>query len=75
MMRFCASGTAAAPISTPRSPRATITPSHTSMIASRCSIASDFSIFEITRAREPAAWISFLRSSTSSGRRTNDSAT
>ena len=26
-MRFCASGTSAAPISTPRSPRATISPS------------------------------------------------
>ena len=54
MIRFWASGTSAAPISTPRSPRATISPSATATMASRCSIASGFSILAITRWRPPA---------------------
>ena len=47
MIRFWASGTWAAPISTPRSPRATISPSVTATIASSCSTASGFSILAI----------------------------
>src|SRR5438045_1458180 len=65
MIRFCSSGTDAGPISTPRSPRATITPSVSSRIASSASIASDFSIFAITRACEPASSIRRRRSRTS----------
>ena len=53
MIRFCSSGTIAAPISTPRSPRATITASASATISSSASIASAFSIFAITRALEP----------------------
>ena len=54
MIRFCSSGTSAAPISTPRSPRATITASVSASTSSRSSIASAFSIFAITCACEPA---------------------
>ena len=54
MRRFCSIGTSAAPISTPRSPRATMSASATATIASSCSIASGFSIFAITRWRPPA---------------------
>ena len=75
MIRFCRSGTAAGPISTPRSPRATITPSASARISSSTSTASAFSIFAITRAREPASSISLRRSRTSAAERTNDSAT
>ncbi len=75
MMSFCSSGTSGAPISTPRSPRATITASDTWTIASRSSIASAFSILAITRAVDPAAATRSHSSATSSARRTNDSAT
>ena len=51
MIRFCSSGTVAAPISTPRSPRATITPSASVTMSSSASTASAFSIFAITRRR------------------------
>ena len=53
MIRFCSSGTVAAPISTPRSPRATITASASASTSSSASTASAFSIFAITRAVEP----------------------
>ena len=46
------------PISTPRSPRATMTASDASTIASRFATASAFSIFATIRAGEPAASIS-----------------
>jgi hypothetical protein len=72
--RFCSIGTSAAPISTPRSPRATMSASVTATIASSCSIASSFSILAITRWRPPCASTRRLRSSTSSARRTNESA-
>ena len=45
MMRFCTEGTCSGGSSTPRSPRATITPSHASTISSSRSIADGFSIF------------------------------
>ena len=48
MIRFWTSGTAAGPISTPRSPRATMTASEALTIASSSSSASAFSIFAIT---------------------------
>ncbi len=71
---FCTSGTSAAPISTPRSPRATISTSLASTTASRCSSASPFSILAMIRARDPVAAMRSRRSWMSSGRRTNESA-
>ena len=61
MIRFCRSGTATAPISTPRSPRATITASASRGSSSSTATASAFSIFAITCAGEPAASISVLQ--------------
>ena len=75
MICFWCSGTVAAPISTPRSPRATISASDSSSTSSRSSIASAFSIFAITRAVEPRSLMSACRSRTSAAARTNDSAT
>ena len=75
MIRFWSSGTIAAPISTPRSPRATISASASATISSSASIASDFSIFAITRAFEPRSLIRALRPRTSAAERTNESAT
>lgn len=65
-------GTSSAGISTPRSPRATMTASAPSMIASRCSIADGFSSLAMTFARPPDR---ARTSATSSGRCTKDSAT
>src|SRR5438105_8953110 len=75
MIRFWTSGTRAGPISTPRSPRATITASDSERMSSSTSTASDFSIFAITWACEPACSISARRSRTSAGERTKESAT
>ena len=75
MICFWMSGTIAAPISTPRSPRATITASVSPRIASSASTASAFSILAITCACEPAAAISSRRSRTSAAERTNERAT
>ena len=75
MMFFCSIGTISAPISTPRSPRATISPSDSARISSSASIASAFSIFAITRAADPRSWMISLSSRTSSAVRTNESAT
>ena len=75
MIRFCSSGTVAAPISTPRSPRATITASASSSTSSSASTASAFSIFAITRAGEPCWRMIACRSRTSAAARTNESAT
>ena len=52
-MRRWIGGTCSGGISTPRSPRATITASESATMASRCSIAEGFSSFEITPARPP----------------------
>ena len=69
---FCTPGTFSSGISTPRSPRATISASAISMIsASRCT-ACGFSILAITAARPR---VIFLASAMSSGRWMNDSAT
>ena len=48
MTRFCRNGTSSSGISTPRSPRATITPSNAAMISSMWSIACGFSILAMT---------------------------
>ncbi len=75
MIRFWRSGTSAAPISTPRSPRATITPRASARISSSAATASAFSIFAITQAWEPRASISVRNAITSEAERTKDSAT
>ena len=72
MIRFCSTGTSSGGISTPRSPRATITASARSTILYRCLIADGFSSLAIRLARSP---ISSRASIRSSGRCTNDSAT
>ena len=72
VMRFCTPGTASSGISTPRSPRATITPSASSMIASSCCSACGFSIL----AMMPARFLTVLRASAmSSGRWMKERAT
>ena len=73
--RFWTSGTAAGPISTPRSPRATMTASDALMIMSSSSSASAFSILAITRAFASAALSSSRRPRQSSAERTKESAT
>ena len=75
MISFCTNGTSATPISTPRSPRATIRASLAATISSRLVTASAFSILAITRAELPCSRIRSRRSRTSSALRTNDSAT
>ena len=75
MIRFCTIGTSSVPISTPRSPRATITPSATLRISSRSSSACGFSILAITGVSPPKERTRALAFSTSAARRTNDSAT
>ena len=75
MMRFCKVGTSSVDISTPRSPRATITPSVASSTCGRSSIASRFSILAITGVVAPRARIRALHSSTSVACRTNERAT
>ena len=71
-MRFCSPGTFSSGISTPRSPRATISASEISMISSSRAMACGFSILDMTSAR-PAAVL--RTSATSSGRCTKESAT
>src|SRR5712671_3653976 len=69
---FCTLGTSSGGISTPRSPRATISASERSMISPRRWIAAGFS----SLTKSPAALpISLRPSATSSGRCTKDSAT
>ena len=75
MIRFWRSGTDAGPISTPRSPRATMIASDSARMSSSASTASAFSIFAITSAVEPACSIRRRRSRTSAAERTNESAT
>ena len=75
MIRFWSRGTLAGPISTPRSPRATMTASVSCSTASSASMASAFSIFAMIRAVEPACSIRLRRSRTSAAERTNESAT
>ena len=75
MIRFWSSGTSAAPISTPRSPRATITASANCRISSSASTPSPRSIFAITCAVEPEASIRVRSACTSDAERTKESAT
>jgi len=65
MICFCTTGTFSGLISTPKSPRATITPSDTRRISSRLSIASGFSSLAITGTSCFARKIAFLACSTS----------
>ena len=68
--RFCRIGTSSAGNSTPKSPLATITPSHKERMASICSIASCFSILAITGIDLPALEMRSLISRISWGLRT-----
>ena len=72
--RFCTSGTSSSGISTPRSPRATMTPSKARMISSRLSTAWGFSILAMTGSRSPSSSMIWCTSRMSSAVRTNDSA-
>jgi hypothetical protein len=73
--RFCTSGTCSSGSSTPRSPRATISPSKALTIGSSRATASGFSIFAMTGTRRPTASMISCTSLMSSGERTNDNAT
>ena len=75
MIRFCRVGTSSVESSTPRSPRATMTPSDTSRMEARSSMASRFSIFAITGQVPPRDLMRALHSLTSEAWRTNDRAT
>ena len=75
MIRFCSVGTSSVESSTPRSPRATITPSVASRMEARSSMASRFSIFAMTGHVPPSDLMRALHSVTSAAWRTNDSAT
>ena len=73
---FCSMGTSQAGISTPRSPRATISPSLAAIISSRLSTPSRFSILEMMRMCSPPQSRRQARmSSTSLARRTKEAAT
>ncbi len=72
LMRFCRPGTFSSGTSTPRSPRATMRASETSITSSSRAIACGFSILAITSARP---CVSFFTSTTSSGRCTKEIAT
>ncbi len=75
MARFCQIGTCAAGISTPRSPRATMTASLTSRISSSRSSASRFSSLATSNWSPPRASTRRRSSAMSSGLRTNERAT
>ena len=70
MIRFCSTGICATSISTPRSPRATITASAACTISSSRSSASRFSILATTPALDPADRTMSFSARTSSGERT-----
>ncbi|GBE46445.1 hypothetical protein BMS3Bbin11_01546 [bacterium BMS3Bbin11] len=71
---FCTAVISASPISTPRSPRATINTSDASVISSMTSMASARSILETIHASLPALCSRCLASCTSSALRTNETA-
>ena len=75
MMCFWMMGTCSGGISTPRSPRATMTPSATSKISSRCSMACGFSSFAIRGTSELCSAMKRLIARTSSAVRMNEAAT
>ncbi len=72
--RFWTIGTSSSGSSTPRSPRATMTPSNAAMICWRLSTACGFSILAMTGRRTPTSSITSYTSSRSEAERTNDSA-
>ncbi len=72
--RFCTKGTASSGSSTPRSPRATITPSNAAMISSRFSTACGFSTLARTGRRTPSSSMMSWTSTMSAALRTNDRA-
>ena len=72
MICFCKIGNSSSPISTPKSPRAIITPSEASIISSRLSKASARSILETIAPFPPAAKNNFRASSTSAALRTKE---
>ena len=72
--RFCRNGTSSSGISTPRSPRATITPSNAATISSMHSMACGFSILAITGSHTRSSSITERTSAASSADRTNDNA-
>ena len=72
--RFCTAGTCSSGISTPRSPRATITASNARMMDSSASTASGFSSLATTGTRRPTSSMISWTCSTSAGERTNDRA-
>ncbi|CAB4616297.1 unannotated protein [freshwater metagenome] len=72
--RFCTSGTCSSGSSTPRSPRATITPSKASMISSRFSTAWGFSTFAIVGMWIPSSRIISCTRTMSEAFRTKESA-
>ena len=71
---FWCTGTSSSGHSTPRSPRATITPSKDSTIPSIASRACGFSILAMTGTRRPSSSITLCTSSTSEALRTKLSA-
>ncbi len=75
MMTFCRVGTDSVETSTPRSPRATITPSVASSTASRASMASRFSILAMRGWVPPRDVMRAFASRTSAALRTKDRAT
>src|SRR5581483_3232735 len=72
---FWITGTFSGGISTPRSPRAIMTPSAASKIASRCSSACGFSSLAMTGTSLPCSRIRCFAVLTSAAERTNESAT
>jgi len=74
MIFFCRPGNSASPISTPRSPRATITTSLASTISVRFSIASARSTFATSAALLPCALATRRASCMSSALRQNETA-
>ena len=74
MICFCRNGTSSSGHSTPRSPRATMTPSKARTISSRLSMACGFSILAMTGRCTPTSSMIARTSSTSAAERTNDSA-
>ena len=73
-MSFWTIGTSSSGSSTPRSPRATITPSKASMTSSRFSTACGFSILAMSGRRMSSSRMTSRTSSASLADRTNDSA-
>ena len=69
---FCTIGTSSRGSSTPRSPRATMTPSKASTMPSRFATACGFSTLARTGIRRPISSMIACTSSTSAAERTND---